>query len=128
MVKSKPVIVHDAGCEEFWDDDLHGRVQWRTLFSNEHTPTDSFTAGVAEIRPKDRLKVHRHAPPELYYVIAGEGVLTIDDVQHPVRANSAVFIPGNSAHGIRSTGQSTLRFFYVFPVNSFGDVEYTFLG
>ena len=128
MANSNPVILQEAGCEEGWDDELHGRVQWRTLFSAERTPTEALTAGVAEIGAGDQLKVHRHAPPELYYLLAGQGMVTIEGVEYPVIANTAVFIPGNAAHGLRNTGQTTLRFFYVLAVNSFSDVEYIFPG
>jgi mannose-6-phosphate isomerase-like protein (cupin superfamily) len=126
MGGSKPVILHETGYEEGWDDERHGRVKWRTLFSNGRTPTDSLTVGVAEIRFGDELKAHRHETAEVYYFLAGEGIVTIDGVENPVRANSAAYIPGNAAHGIRNTGQCDLRFFYVFAVNSFGDVEYAF--
>jgi quercetin dioxygenase-like cupin family protein len=126
MTQSKSVILHEAGCQEGWADELHGRVQWRTLFSAERTPTEALTAGVAEIEPGDQLKVHRHAPPELYYLLAGEGMVTIDGIEYPVETGAAVFIPGNAAHGIRNIGPTLLRFFYAFAVNSFDEVEYIF--
>ncbi len=128
MTQSKPIILHEASCKEGWDDELHGRIQWCTLFSAERTPTEALTAGVAEIMPGNQLKVHRHAPPELYYLLAGKGVVTIDGVEYLVSADTAVFIPGNAAHGLRNTGQTTLRFFYAFAVNSFSEVEYIFPG
>jgi quercetin dioxygenase-like cupin family protein len=126
MVASKPVILHEAALEEGWDDERHGRVQWRTLFSNEHTPTEQLTAGVAQIQPGDHLKDHRHAPPELYYVLDGEGVVTIEGSDYHVSANSAVFIPGNAVHGLRNSGQIPLNVLYVFAANSFSEVEYIF--
>lgn len=128
IAQSQPVIIPESSYEGGWNDDLHGRVQWRTLFSAERTPTEALTAGVAEILPGHELKVHRHTPPELYYLLAGEGIVTIDGVEYPVSADTSVFIPGNAAHGLRNTGQSTLRFFYAFAVNSFDEVEYIFPG
>lgn len=126
MTQCKPVILHKADCEEGWNDDLHGRVQWRTLFSAEDTPTEALTAGVAEIMPGDQLKAHRHAPPELYYILAGSGAVTIDGVLYPVNTDTAVFIPGNATHSLRNTGQTILRLFYVFAVDRFNEVEYIF--
>ena len=126
MAKIKPVILHEAGCQDSWDDEMHGRIKWRTLISNEYTPTAALTAGVAEILPGDQLKDHRHAPPELYYFLSGEGVASIEGVEYPVKVDTTVFIPGNATHGIRNTGQTTLRLFYVFAVNSFSEVEYAF--
>jgi mannose-6-phosphate isomerase-like protein (cupin superfamily) len=126
MSQTQPVIKHHQIYEEGWNDEIHGRVRWRTLFSANQTPTESLTAGVAEILPGDQLKLHRHAAPELYYLLDGQGVVTINDIEHDVRADSAVFIPGNALHGIRNSGQTPLRFFYAFAMNSFEEVEYVF--
>lgn len=126
LTQSKPVILHEAGCDEGWADELRGRVRWRTFFDAGQTPTEALTAGVAEIEPGDQLKVHRHAAPELYYLLTGEGMVTIDGTEHLVRAGTAIFIPSNAAHGIRNTGQTLLRFFYAFAVNSFDEIEYIF--
>jgi mannose-6-phosphate isomerase-like protein (cupin superfamily) len=126
MSQTQPVIRHHQIYEEGWSDEIHGRVRWRTLFSANQTPTESLTAGVAEILPGDQLKLHRHAPPELYYLLEGQGVVTINDIEHDVCADSAVFIPGNALHGIRNTGQTPLRFFYAFAMDSFEEVEYVF--
>jgi quercetin dioxygenase-like cupin family protein len=52
--------------------------------------------------------------------------VTLDGVEHEVGAGSAVFIPGGAWHGIRNTGPSTLRVFYVLQADGMGDVEYDF--
>jgi mannose-6-phosphate isomerase-like protein (cupin superfamily) len=109
-----------------WDDPVRGRIRWRTLFSKGGTPTDGIACGVAELEPGDWLGLHRHAPPEVYYVLAGEGVVTLNGEERPVKSGSAVFIPGMAEHGVRQTGEALLRFFYGFPVDSFDAVEYLF--
>ena len=109
-----------------WNDPVRGRIRWRTLFSKGGTPTDGITCGVAMLDPGGWLGLHRHAPPEVYYVLSGEGIVTLDGAAHPVKAGSALFIPGMAEHGIRQTGPETLRLFYGFPVDSFDSVEYLF--
>jgi mannose-6-phosphate isomerase-like protein (cupin superfamily) len=121
-----PVVVSVPVCTENEDVERFGQAQWCTLFSAERTPTEAFTAGIVEIVPDEQLKLHRHAPPELYYTLAGEGIVLIDGQEYVVRANIALFIPGNTWHSIRNTGQTLLRIFYVFPVDSFDEVEYIF--
>jgi mannose-6-phosphate isomerase-like protein (cupin superfamily) len=111
-----------------WDDPVRGRVHWRTLFSQGLTPSAGITCGVTELGPGDWLGLHRHAPPEIYYVFAGAGVVSLDGREVAVRAGSAVFIPSMVEHGIRQTGDETLRLFYGFPVDSFDSVEYLFSG
>ncbi len=84
------------------------------------------TCGVAEFQPGGWLGLHRHAPAEIYYVLVGAGSTSLEGREIPLKAGSAVFIPGMAEHGIRQTGNETLRVFYAFPVNSFDGVEYLF--
>ena len=126
-LRSQPLVLDEANAPlDGWDDPVRGRIRWRTLFSRGGTPTDGITCGVAELSPGDWLGLHRHAPPDVYYVLAGTGVVTLNGVETPVKAGSAVFIPGIAEHGIRQTGVEPLRFFYGFPVDSFDSVQYLF--
>jgi mannose-6-phosphate isomerase-like protein (cupin superfamily) len=122
-----PLVIDEADApQDGWDDPVRGQLRWRTLFSQGLTRTAGVTCGVTELGPGDWLGLHRHAPPEVYYVFAGAGLLSLDGREIPVRAGSAVFIPGMAEHGIRQTGNETLRLFYAFPVDSFDSVEYLF--
>ena len=123
----RPLVVSVEDCAaDGWDDPAKGRVGWRTLFSGDLTPTEALTAGVAELEPGGWLGLHRHSPAEIYFVLEGNGIVTLDGAEHAVRAGSAVFIPGDAEHGIRNSGTAKLRFLYAFPVGSFGEVEYRF--
>ena len=122
-----PLVIDAADAPQAaWDDPVRGRLRFRTLFSRGLTPTAAVTCGVTELKPGDWLGLHRHAPAEVYYVFAGAGVVSLDGKEIPVRAGSAVFIPGMAEHGIRQTGNEALRLFYAFPVDSFDGVEYLF--
>lgn len=112
--------------QDGWDDPVRGRLRWRTLMSRGVTPSAGMTCGVTELQPGEWLGLHRHAPPEIYYIFAGAGLVSLDGREIPVKAGSAVFIPGLAEHGIRQTGSEILRLFYVFPVDSFDGVEYVF--
>lgn len=47
-------------------------------------------------------KPHYHQRgTELYYVLEGEGSVTLDGVEHPVRQGSLVHIPPGTVHGAR---------------------------
>ena len=123
----EPLVIDEAETpKDSWDDPVRGRLSFRTLFSQGLTPTAAMTCGVTELKPGDWLGLHRHAPAEIYYVFAGAGILSLDGREIPVRAGSAVFIPGMAEHGIRQAGRETLRLFYAFPVDSFDGVEYLF--
>jgi mannose-6-phosphate isomerase-like protein (cupin superfamily) len=123
----EPLAIDEADApRDGWDDPVRGRIHWRTLFSQGLTQSAGITCGVAELGSGDWLGLHRHAPPEVYYVFAGAGVVSLDGREIPVRAGSAMFIPGMAEHGIRQTGTESVRFFYAFPVDSFDSVEYLF--
>ena len=123
---SDGLVVDEAGLEqETWSDPVRGEVGFRTLFGGDLTTTD-FTAGVADLEVGGWLGHHRHEPSEIYYVLQGEGVLTIEGEEHAVRSGTAVYVPSNSEHGIRNTGDGLLRFFYAFAVGSFDQIEYRF--
>ena len=125
--QAEPLALDEADlAPDGWDDPVRGRLRWRTLFSKGMTPTAGMTCGVTELRAGDWLGLHRHAPAEVYYVFAGAGVMSLDGREIPVKAGSAVFIPGMAEHGLRQTGNETLRLFYAFPVDSFDGVEYLF--
>ena len=124
---SKPLVIRTEERQlDGWDDSVKGLISWRTLFSGDQTPTNALTAGVAELQPGGWLGLHRHTPPEIYYVLEGRGIVSLDGTEHKVAAGAAVFIPGDCEHGIRNDGAEPLRLLYAFAVNSFDEVEYRF--
>ncbi len=123
---SEPFVAWPALREDY-PDAARGDVSWFTLVSGDRTPSNALSAGLAEFPGGGTgLALHRHQAPEIYHVIAGEGVVTIDGLAHPVRAGATVFIPGDAEHGVRNTGPETLQIFYVFPTDSFTDVVYRY--
>ncbi len=126
----EPVIVAEAEREwEGWPEEdvpQRGGVLWRTLISAGVTPTAGLTLGVARLPPGEALHEHRHAQEEVYLVLEGEGVIRLAGRAHPVRAGSAVFIPGHALHGCENPGPGELRLAYVLAADSFDDVEYRF--
>ena len=110
-----------------FDDPSRGNVTWFTLISGDITPSNSLSAGIAEFEPRTgMLMLHRHEPAEIYFIIEGKGILTIDGVETEVAAGTTVFIPGNAEHGVRNESDALLRLFYVFPTDAFADVVYRF--
>ncbi|CAD0082625.1 unnamed protein product [Aureobasidium vineae] len=112
---------------ESFSDKSRGDVTWHTLLSSDKTSSQDMSAGIASCPANTGyLAHHRHTQSEIYYVISGKGEVTVDGKVHAVAGGSTVFIPGDAEHGIRNTGEQGLKWFYVFPTASFGDVEYRF--
>lgn len=101
-------------------------IRWKTLLGEGGTPTSQVTFGLAEIPVGGTWVLHHHAPPEVYYILAGEGRTEIDGVGHAVRAGTVIYIPGNAQHVTVNTGQEPLRFAYAFPTDTIEEIEYHF--
>lgn len=110
---------------EGWDDE-RGRLTWRTLFSAGSSPTDGLVTGIAELEEDGFLALHRHEQSETYYILSGEGHVTLEGFEHRVRPGTSIFIPGSTEHAIHNTGTESLRFFYVLAADDFAHVEYVF--
>ena len=133
-IEHKPdqvVIVYEKDCElERWDDDVRGKVFWRTLISGDRTHSRGLTCGIAELPVGHATKpsLHQHSPVEIYYILEGSGQLIIDEKSYEVATGATIYIPENALHGLLNTGNSILSLLYVFPVNSFDEVRYVFPG
>ena len=96
------------------------------MISAGQTDSRALTAGVALLTPGGGLRAHRHVQAEIYLVMQGTGVVTVDGTSTEVGPGATVFIPGDAVHGIENPGSTELRFAYVLNADSFQDVEYRF--
>ena len=74
------------------------------------------------VEPGQRLSYQRHSHrSEHWFVVGGEGVVTIDGEERPVAAGDAIDVPVGAAHRISSTGTEPLVFIEVQHGRSFGE-------
>ncbi|PYH98270.1 RmlC-like cupin, partial [Aspergillus ellipticus CBS 707.79] len=110
----------------------HGDVTWQTLFTQPTTATSDLSAGIAVCPPRTgHLCAHRHAQAEMYYVLEGKGVVTVDGTAYEVGKGAAVFIPGDAEHSVVNVADEEgeeLRWLYVFGCARLEDVVYRFSG
>ena len=111
---------------EAWND-ARGRLSFHTLVSGDMTPSNGLVAGVTTLEPSGELAAHSHAPPDIYYALEGQGIVTIDGVERTVSAGAAVFIPGDAVHSIRNPFSGPFKIFYVFPRDRFDEITYNFV-
>ena len=62
-----------------------------------------------EVEPGKRLASHHDGAEEILFIVQGEGIATIGEASAPVRAGDLAVIPAWVAHGIRNTGDVTLK-------------------
>jgi quercetin dioxygenase-like cupin family protein len=99
-------------------------IRWRTLVSADRTPTSGLSMGVFEVPPGAQLALHRHAPQEVYYLVAGQAEVFVDGAWRPARPGDVAYFPGGSVHGARNRGATVCRIVWVFPVDDYEGVEY----
>ena len=127
-----PIVSREVDQEwETWSEEeipQKGLVFWKTLISKGLTRSENLTLGIANLPPGGALREHRHTQEEVYLVLEGSGLVRVGDEELIVGAGSAVFVPGDALHSCENTGTSDLRVAYVFPADSFEEVEYVFEG
>jgi mannose-6-phosphate isomerase-like protein (cupin superfamily) len=126
----RPAVVREADCPwEGWTDptlQAKSPVRWKLLVDGERTPSAALTVGTCEIPPGAALLLHHHVPGEVYYVVDGEGVAEIDDVTTAIGPGTALYVPPNARHRTRNTGTRPLRFVWIFPTDTFGEIVYRY--
>ncbi|KAK3647849.1 hypothetical protein LTR56_007823 [Elasticomyces elasticus] len=113
---------------ESFSNDSYGHVAWRTLISSSRTPSSELTVGLAICSSgSGYLAHHRHKQAEVYYIVSGSGLVSINGKAHAVEKGAVIYIPSDAEHGIRCTSEEEhLQWIYCFAANDFGDVKYRF--
>ncbi len=79
---------------------------------NSHSRRIDFR--ISRYAPMAYVQEHVHKVQEqVYYVLEGEGVLTLDDASHLMRAHDYVYVPPGVRHGFTNTGLHGLVFLVV---------------
>jgi mannose-6-phosphate isomerase len=83
---------------------------------------DDFKVKTIEVQPGQRLSYQRHSRrAEHWFVVAGEGVVTLDGNTVDVRRGCAVDVPRGTAHRIHNTRNVSLVFVEVQHGDYFGE-------
>ncbi len=69
---------------------------------------------ISRYAPMAYVQEHVHQIQEqVYYVLEGEGMLTLDDAQHLMRAHDYVYVPPGVRHSFTNTGTEGLVFLVI---------------
>jgi mannose-6-phosphate isomerase len=72
---------------------------------------EDFKVKTIEVRPSHRLSYQKHSRrAEHWFVVAGEGLVTIDGADAPVRRGDALDVPVGAVHRMHNTGSVPLIF------------------
>ena len=84
--------------------------------------SEDFKVKTLEVQPGQRLSYQRHSRrSEHWFVVGGEGVVTLGGNSIDVRRGVAVDVPAGTAHRIHNTGSAPLVFVEVQHGDYFGE-------
>jgi mannose-6-phosphate isomerase-like protein (cupin superfamily) len=101
-------VKHLEDCEEFIAGD--DSILRELLHRDKGDSKIRYSLAHAVVRPSRKTRPHRLKSAEVYYIIAGRGLMHIDDQRSEVGADFVVYIPPNSVQYIENTGTSDLKF------------------
>ena len=99
-------------------------VRWKFLIDADFTGSSGLSLGFAEIAPGGDLVLHYHSPAEIYVVTNGKGILNKSGDLEEIKKGDVVYISGNAKHALKNVGTKTLEFYWIFPTDTFSEVEY----
>ena len=89
--------------------------RFRGRFFEVLQETERSQTAVMTIEPgEDAGPEEAHAGDQVVYVVEGEAILRIDDVEHRAEAGRCVLIPAGARHHVRNSGAAPLFFLSIY--------------
>ena len=76
----------------------------------------NFYMRLFEVGSEGNTPHHTHDWEHEIFILEGEGKLVGDGVSYPLSAGVAAFVPGGEVHHLENTGQGSLKFICLIPV------------
>jgi mannose-6-phosphate isomerase-like protein (cupin superfamily) len=115
-----------ASDQEWSSTEKYPGVRWKFLIDADFTESSGLSLGFAEIAPGGDLVLHYHAPSEIYVVTDGTGILNKSGKLEEIKKGDVVYIGKNEKHALKNEGKETLKFYWIFPTDSFSEVKYLY--
>jgi mannose-6-phosphate isomerase-like protein (cupin superfamily) len=115
-----------ASDQEWSSTEKYPGVRWKFLIDADFTESSGLSLGFAEIAPGGDLVLHYHAPSEIYVVTDGTGILNKSGKLEEINKGDVVYIGKNEKHALKNEGKETLKFYWIFPTDSFSEVKYLY--
>ena len=78
--------------------------------------SDTWGFGTQQIKARGGIPVHRHLHmEEAFYVLDGRGECSLDDKPYAVSGGASIFVPRNTWHGFKTSGDDLLVLWIMAP-------------
>ena len=95
-------------CDEFIAGD--NSILRQLLHPDTSDTTCRYSLAHATVKPGFTTTLHRLKTCEVYYILEGEGLMSIDGESEAVHSGQAIYIPPRGTQQIKNTGDSDLKF------------------
>jgi len=102
------LLKHLKDCREFVAGD--GSILRELLHPEKTGLQIRYSLACAKVMAGQMTKPHKLKSSEIYYIIAGQGLMHIDEESFEVNPECAVYVPPRSTQYIKNTGSSDLKF------------------
>ena len=110
------IIQHDADIQKGEPGTHNGGGQTIGYSFFDKTPGMRFVFRKRALKPGSGIGYHEQHEDEVYYVLSGRGVMTLDDKPYDVGPGTAILTRPGSSHGLRQTGNEDLVIFIAYEV------------
>lgn len=80
------------------------------LISRSATHNHAFSTCLVELDVQAKHVIHSHEPEQCYYIINGQGLVTVGAAKQVLRSGETVYIPAHAPHGIENIGEDILSY------------------
>ncbi|MCY3410339.1 MAG: cupin domain-containing protein [Candidatus Heimdallarchaeota archaeon] len=94
--------------DEYFENVSSSNDYWRSIITR-----DNLEFGVLFLKKGMKDNQKPHLSDEIYYFIEGDGIFTIGDMNIPIRAGLAIFVPRLTQHYIHSHSQDVKAIYFL---------------
>jgi mannose-6-phosphate isomerase-like protein (cupin superfamily) len=80
------------------------------LISEEASGAKYITTSLVEMAIGGKQHIHSHETEQCYFILEGNGMMTVGDETKEVTSGMSIFIPSNAPHGLVNIGENILRY------------------
>jgi mannose-6-phosphate isomerase-like protein (cupin superfamily) len=80
------------------------------LVSDWTTGAKQLAVTLVEMQPGGVQHEHAHGPEQMYFLVEGSGLMTVDGESSQVGKGDCVFLPSGCRHGLKNTGEGVLKY------------------
>ena len=80
------------------------------LIGSKNSSAQNLSVQISEVPVGSEQPIHNHEPEQVYYIIRGTGLMTIEEECRDVFPGDAIYLTGNLIHAIINNGNEVFEY------------------